>query len=235
MKETDDVISVVPADEEDAMADYQTNAKTPGFFYKTSLVPIHSWQLWENPKNSLRRSSSARSINSPHHRRRLASITSIPEADRPKVAPPANPIPPPLLIDPYAPNPNVIRVERIRDDATGRDVYIRWLKSPTEVIPPSPIPIYDFQMKNDMIDRLKKEVQIGLDRLVLEEEAKKAKKKKKKKKHHKHSKSYREEYLSSPVFTPIQPAYSPVPFEPQFFQINAPSPVPSAPFWFYPM
>lgn len=235
MKEIDDVVSLVPADEDDVTADYQTNAETGGFFYKTSLVPIHSWQLWENPKHSLRRSSSARSINSPHHRRRLASITSIPEADKPKVTPPT---PPPLLVDPYAPDPNVIRVERIRDDSTGRDVYVRWLKTPTEVIPPSPIPIYDFQMKNDMIDRLKKEVQIGLDRLVLEEEAKKAKKKKKKKKHHKHhkhSKSYREEYISTPVFTPIQPAYSPVPFEPQFFQISAPSPAPSAPFWFYSM
>ena len=249
MKEIDDGITVVPVDDEDS-------AMTAGFFYKTSLVPIQSWQLWENPKHGLRRSSSVKSLNSPHHRRRLASITSIPDSAKSTEVPsnptpipptpiPTPPTPPPSGIDPYAPDQNVLRVERIRDSETGRDIYIRWLKGPPEVVPPSPIPIYDFQMQSNMLDRLKKEVEIGLERLALEHEAKRAaekkekekKKKKKHHKHHKHSKSYYEEYayIPTPVMTPVQQSYSPVPFEPQFFHVQAPSPMPSAPFWFYSM
>lgn len=260
MKEIDNEITVVPANEEDS-------TKATGFFYKTSIVPIHSWQLWENPKHSLRRSSSAKSLNSPHHRRRLASITSIPDAAKPTQVPtnptpppPPTPLPPPpptppptqAAVDPYAADPNVLRVERIRDSETGRDIYIRWLKGPPEVVPPSPpsppLPIYEFQMQSNMLDRLKREVEMGLERLALEHQAKKAekekekekeRKKKKKKKHHrhhKHSQSYHEEYIPTPVMTPIQMSYSPVPFEPRFFQIQTPTPMSSsAPFWFYSM
>ncbi|CAF2966861.1 unnamed protein product [Rotaria sp. Silwood2] len=91
-----------------------------------------------------------------HRRRRLASIASIsatqqqqqqqsfPQSDSQSLS--INTIPTSTAtttnsiqqtaIDPYAPAPNLIRVERIKDVNSGQDVFIRWVseRNPTTVI-----------------------------------------------------------------------------------------------------
>ncbi|CAF1232629.1 unnamed protein product [Rotaria sordida] len=82
-----------------------------------------------------------------HRRRRLASIASISAAQQQQSFPPSdsqslsintiptstatttNSIQQPIQapVDPYAPAPNLIRVERIKDVNSGQDVFIRWV------------------------------------------------------------------------------------------------------------
>jgi hypothetical protein len=259
MKEIDDEISLVPALDDEGISDYQINNKSAGFFYKTEQVPIDYWQLWENPKQGLQRPSSAQSTSSSssHHgrHRRLASITSIPETEKPPEFQTTNNSTiesPQLMIDPYAPDPSVIRVERIKDIHTGRDIFIRWLRDPAEQIPTAPTPNYDFYVDFNTDDyQFERELANEIQGLVLDDrsqssqssqstEHKKSKKKEKhrKKKHSKTHENHRDEYtqfVDSSIFPLIQQEFQMPSFDIIPSNIPLPSQPNSTPFWFYPM
>ena len=92
-------------------------------------------------------SRSSRSSNRHAHHRPLASITPVPDGQ--KVFPRSQFLPtnnfteklPQPPIDPYAPVANVFRVERIKDNNSGRDIYVRWLHDKPKL--PEQIPSYD--------------------------------------------------------------------------------------------
>jgi len=114
------------------------------FFFCLSACSCSS----NDSNSSSSRSSSSSSCSSCHHtrrtrRRRLASIASIPNIHQQQTFPEpdvqsfsTNTAPTTMSIqqtpqspsvDPYAPAPNLIRVERIKDVNSGQDVFIRWV------------------------------------------------------------------------------------------------------------
>ena len=209
LKEIDNEISLAPALADESITDYPINAKSAGFFYKTEQVLIDHWQLWENPK---------------HSHVRLASITSIPENEKP------------TNIDPYAPDPNVLRVERIKDAQTGRDVFIRWLKDPVESPQPpppptTPAPNYDFHVDFNTDYQSERELPDEIQHLEISDrpssiESKKSKKKEKHRKHKHH-------HHHNPTILPLIQAEFQMPqsFETMFSDVQSDS----SPFWFYSM
>ncbi|CAF3628079.1 unnamed protein product [Rotaria sordida] len=163
IQETDDEIYIVPALNEEKTIDYQVNNKCAGFFYTTNKISINSWQLWHLPKHDSYRPSSrlsSGSLSSISYRevrqRRRTSIQSNSDTQVSLFEFQSKPTNnstkeslEPSAIDPYAPDPNVVRVERIKDINTGRDVFVRFLRSiPEDFEQPSPNqkPSYDFHI-----------------------------------------------------------------------------------------
>ncbi|CAF3819365.1 unnamed protein product [Rotaria sordida] len=163
IQETDDEIYIVPALNEEKTIDYQVNNKCAGFFYTTNKISINSWQLWHLPKHDSYRPSSrlsSRSLSSISYRevrqRRRTSIQSNSDTQVSLFEFQSKPTNnstkeslEPSAIDPYAPDPNVVRVERIKDINTGRDVFVRFLRSIPEDFEqssPNQKPSYDFHI-----------------------------------------------------------------------------------------
>ncbi|CAM4947470.1 unnamed protein product [Rotaria socialis] len=133
-QEIDNEIRIVPAPDRERTLDYQTNKEGAGFYYKTDRVPIDTWQLWEHHKHDVDRStkksyhSTSRSLScSSSHSRGSSSLASCSSSSSSSSAQQTAQ----SSVDPYAPAPNLIRVERIKDVNTGQDVFIRWVSDAT--------------------------------------------------------------------------------------------------------
>jgi len=160
-----------------------------------------------------------------------------------------------LAVDPYAPDPNVIRVERIKDIRSGQYVFIRWLRNPLEVseqVSTIQEPNDDYQSEEKLpneIQRLvlnddviKKSV-IFDDKpqsIPIDHEHKKSKSKKGKHRHHKkrsaktHRHKYHEIGNSYPPPSIQQPFIIPS-YSMTFPTIELASQQNTTPFWFYTM
>jgi hypothetical protein len=160
------------------------------------------------------------------------------------------------MVDPYAPDPNVIRVERIKDIHSGQYVFIRWLRDPLEVfeqVSTIQKPNYDYQSEEklpnkiqDLVlndDVVKKSV-IFDDKpqsIPIYHEHKKSKIKKQKHRHEKNrsaKKNHRHKYHeigNSYVPPSIQPSFMLPSYTMSFRTIELPSQHNTTPFWFYTM
>ncbi|CAF4414066.1 unnamed protein product, partial [Rotaria sp. Silwood2] len=188
IQETDDEIRIVPALDAEKTIDYQINNKCAGFFYTTDQVSLCSWQIWEHPKydsdrpssrQSLRSVSSVSSYRSTHQHRRTTipsspsiqlSLSEFQSKSRNNSIKESLE---PAAIDPFAPDPNVIRVERIKDANTGQDIFIRFLRNTLETSKQSSLnqkPPYDFhiEFKNDY--QLEGEISNEMKHLIIDDE-----------------------------------------------------------------
>ncbi|CAM4762155.1 unnamed protein product [Rotaria magnacalcarata] len=163
IQEVDNEFYLTPAFDEEENLNYQIDNDCTGFFYVTHQISIGFWQLWEPSKQDHNRPlsrlsnkslSSNSSHRSSHHRRRASIKSNNPDIQQPLSqyqTPTQTPVKEPLesVIDPYAHDPNVVRVESVKDMSTGRDVFIRWLRNTsetTEQVSVNQKPAYDFHV-----------------------------------------------------------------------------------------
>jgi hypothetical protein len=135
------------------------------------------------------------------------------------------------MVDPYAPDPNVLRVERIKDIHTGRDIFIRWLRDPAKQPPMTPTPNYDFHVDFNTDYQSERELTNEIQRLGLNDrpQSTEYKKSKKKKKHLKTPEHHRHEYTT--ILPLIQQEFQMPSFD-TLFSNAQPN---SSPFWFSTM
>jgi hypothetical protein len=222
---------MVPAVDKEQTLDYQTNHKCAGFFYKNDRASIDDWQIYEHRKHDLHRSLSSLSSR---HRLSKTSMSDIQHRPPKSIE---NNSTEQSTVDPYAPAPNVIRVERIKDANSGADVFIRWVHDTKK----APEQVADHQSEKKLPEEI--------ERLELDDKhAKKSRKKHKKRKLRDELLKSRHEMLNSST-TQLVPQQYPIPSyttallpsgtSGTFYTIEPPAQPDfrsaSSPFWFYTM